>query len=782
MTNDATEDLFAEDLPPRPKKSRPKSSPPKTYKSYATVAVNQPVMGTFDYGIPESMLAQIEEGALVEVPFGGRLVRGCVINISEQPPKDVPARKIKALKRRITPEFHITPALIELSEWISAYYLAPLGETLASVSFIGFHDLAEKSTRLVSLADNWETIAAERKTATGRAAPITAAQRRVVDVLQQPETSLLQPGAVCSKAGVGASVVRKMIDDGLLTESYRTETRHDDYGAAARRDEPIALNPAQQAGFDSIAWAMDTRVAQTYLIHGVTGSGKTEVYLQAIAKALAEGGSAIVLVPEISLTPQTVERFRSRFCDTVGVYHSRLTAGQKFDLWRQVESGSCRIMVGARSALFTPFPNLALVVIDEEHETSYKQDSSPRYNARDMAVVRSNIEGHVVLLGSATPSIESYFNAKKGTYELIELPDRVDDLPLPPVRVIDMTREVREGRTPGLLSDDLHTAMTQALARNEQVLLFLNRRGFFNFVVCLACNTAIKCDHCDVTLTHHKPRQMLQCHYCGRDYPIPRKCPACESPELSMVGLGTQRMEETVQQEFPKANVIRMDLDTTRQRNAYIDAWRRIERGDVDVILGTQMIAKGIHLERVTLVGVPLADVSLFQPDFRSAERAFSVLTQVAGRAGRGDKPGQVIIQTYVPHHYAIQFAQNHDYLGFFEKELRVREVLRFPPHYRLISVLGSGTDAPRTAELFKEFARRARNASYAMGDAVMVLGPAPAPIHRIDDEYRWRLLLRGKDHRQLKQVIIKAIKRFEEVPGRTALRLTVDVDPQDLM
>ena len=782
MTKDSTDDLFAKDLPPPAKKSRPKISPPKTYRRYASVAVNQPVMGTFDYGIPDSMFDQMEQGALVEVPFGGRMARGCVVQINDYPPPDIPARKIKALKRRITPEFHITPALIKLAEWISGYYLAPLGETLAGVSFIGFHDLAEKSTRLVSLADTWEAVASERKTATGRAAPLTAAQRRVIELLKQPETTLLQPSAAAARADVGASVIRKMIADGLLVESYRTETRHDDYGAAARRDVAIVLNPAQQSGFEIIAQAMDAHAAKTFLIHGVTGSGKTEIYLQTIAKALAAGGDAIVLVPEISLTPQTVERFRSRFGDTVGVYHSRLTAGQKFDLWRQVKSGKCRIMVGARSALFTPFPNLQLVVIDEEHETSYKQDSSPRYHARDMAVVRSNIEGHVVLLGSATPSIESYFNAKKGTYELIDLPDRVDDLPMPPVRVIDMTREVRDGRSPGLLSDDLHTAMTQTLGRGEQVLLFLNRRGFFNFVVCLACNTAIRCDHCDVTLTHHKPRQMLQCHYCGRDYPIPRKCPACESPELSMVGLGTQRMEETVQQEFPNASVIRMDLDTTRQRNAYIDAWRRIERGDVDVILGTQMIAKGIHLERVTLVGVPLADVSLFQPDFRSAERAFSVLTQVAGRAGRGEKPGQVLIQTYVPHHYAIKFAQNHDYLGFFEKELRVREVLRFPPHYRLISVLGSGTDAPRTAELFKEFARRARNACYALGDAVMVLGPAPAPIHRIDDEYRWRLLLRGKDHRLLKQIIIKAMKRFEEVPGRTALRLTVDVDPQDLM
>jgi primosomal protein N' (replication factor Y) (superfamily II helicase) len=527
---------------------------------------------------------------------------------------------------------------------------------------------------------------------------------------------------------------------------------------------------------------MDAREARTFLLHGVTSSGKTEVYLQAIEKAVREGGCAIVLVPEISLTPQTVARFRSRFAEMVGVYHSRLTLGQKYDLWRRVRSGECRIMVGARSAIFTPFENLRVIVVDEEQETSYKQDSTPRYHARDVAVVLGRNRKAVVLLGSATPSIETYFNAQNGKYGLLVLPERIDRRPLPEVRVVDMTREAKENQSTDIFSTHLRTALEETLARGEQALLFLNRRGFFSFALCMSCSTVVRCAHCDVALTHHKPRNVLVCHYCSRECGVPKRCPECDSAGLSLVGIGTQRIEEHVAELLPEARVIRMDLDTTRRRNAFIDAWRSIEQGEVDIILGTQMIAKGFHLEQVTLVGVPLADVSLFQCDFRSAERAFSMLTQVAGRAGRGEKPGHVLIQTYVPYHYAIQYAQTHDYRGFYDKELQVRRTLRFPPHFRLVSVLASGRNLDQTVEHIRSLARHLQNAAFRTNDAVMVLGPAPAPIGRINDLYRWRLFLRGTDPRQMRQVLRDALARHAELPGKSAVQLVVDVDPQDLM
>ena len=784
MADDPTDDLFPmeQGTPPRAGGKSRRRTPPPPFALYARVAVNQPVTETFDYGVTEEMRPDVEVGAIVEVPFGRQVARGCVLELHPHPPAGVPPDRIRPVQRRLSPGFRIEAPLIHLAGWMSEYYLASPGEALACVSFIGFNDLRDKSVRMLRLSPAWEEAARTRRTATGRPAPLTPQQVRVIDALLSAGDAGLEPPLLRDASGAGDAVLNRLVADGLIEEARRTEHRHDEYGTPATRDTPLVMNAAQELVFGRIADAMDARRPDTFLIHGVTGSGKTEVYLRAIARALDEGGTAIVLVPEISLTPQTVDRFRSRFGAMVGVYHSRLTAGQKFDLWRQVHAGTCRIMVGARSALFTPFADLRVIVIDEEHETSYKQDSTPRYNARDMAIVRARQERCVVILGSATPSVETYHKALNGRFELLNLAERVDHRGMPPVRVVNMTKEVREGRNPGLFSEALHTAMTQALGRGEQVLLFLNRRGYFNFVVCLACSTPVTCAHCDVTLTHHKPRNILQCHYCAREYVMPRKCAACEATELSMVGLGTQRVEETVQEEFPGARVIRMDLDTTRQRNAYLDAWRRIERGEVDVILGTQMIAKGIHLERVTLVGVPLADVSLFQPDFRSAERAFSLLTQVAGRAGRGERPGQVIIQTFVPHHYAIRYAETHDYRGFFEKEITVRRVLRFPPHFRLVSILGSGRSQARTAELFKEFARHARNACFATGGAVTALGPVPAPIPRINDEYRWRLLLRGTDHRDLKRVVARALERFADTPGKSTIQLTIDVDPQDLM
>ncbi|MBX7246462.1 MAG: primosomal protein N', partial [Candidatus Sumerlaeaceae bacterium] len=632
--SDSMDDLFGD--VPKPRATRTPAAPVVIYRQYATVAVSEPVMSTYSFGVPDDLAGKLRIGSLVEVGFAGRTARGCVVELTDSLPQGISPARLKPVIRVITPEFAIPGDIVQLALWMADYYLSPPGDALNCASFIGLNDISEKTLLSYCLAPDWEIRAGERK--------LTVKQRAVVETLAAQENTPMGAAELGELANVGRSVIMKLLEYGVLCEIESVSDRGDDYGAAPQRDKPLAFNFRQQEAFETIVRQIETREPAVFLIHGVTGSGKTEVYLQAIASALDAGGDAIVLVPEISLTPQAVDRFRSRFGSVVGVYHSKLTLGQKFDLWRRVESGSCRIMVGARSALFTPFRNLRIIVIDEEHETSYKQDSSPRYHARELAIERSRRCGASVILGSATPSVESFYRAKCGEFRLLSLPDRIDERPMPEVRLIDMTREARDERNPGIFSGALEAAMNEALSRGEQVLLFLNRRGFFNFVVCMSCNSVVRCEHCDVSMTHHKFRDRLICHFCNRETQIPAICPDCGHNELSLIGLGTQRVEDEVKKRYPDKQVIRMDLDTTRQRTAFMDAWRRIESGEIDIILGTQMIAKGFHLENVTVVGVPLADVSLFQPDFRSAERAFSLLTQVAGRAGRGDKPGVVML------------------------------------------------------------------------------------------------------------------------------------------
>lgn len=754
------------------------------------------------YAVAPEAASALRIGSIVLVPFGPRRVQGCVLSLSQALSPDIDPAKIKPIQRILSPEFHVDPGLLSLAQWISEYYLAPIGETIGCVSFLGFNNVEEKTTAELKLAEEWHERLARAafdeldardipwqaeeplQTRADAAGPVKLSpkQRIVAGCFLSAGNRPMPAAALQAAAGVSRSVIAKLLARGILAVEHQPLLHKDDYAHARKRDAALPLNLAQGIALSRIASAMDAREPRTCVLYGVTGSGKTEVYLQAIGKALDEGGEAVVLVPEISLTPQTVARFRNRFGGTVGVYHSKLTLGQKLDLWQRIKRGECRVMVGARSAVFTPFEHLRIIAIDEEHETSYKQDAAPRYHARDVAIVRAQAEKAVVILGSATPSVETYFKAQTGKFELLTLPERIAVHPLPDVQVIDMTREIKENPDADLIAEPLRLAMNEALGRREQVLLFLNRRGFFNFMVCMDCNAIVRCKHCDVALTHHRPRNVLLCHYCASQYPLPKECAECGGSEVSLIGVGTQRVEERVQELFPKARIIRIDLDSTRRRTAFIDAWNRIERGEADIILGTQMVAKGFHLENVTLVGVPLADVSLFQPDFRCAERAFSILTQVAGRAGRGEKKGHVIVQTYVPYHYAVEFARTHDYPGFYEKEIQVRRVLRFPPHYRLISVLASGKDADRTNRMMKELARQLRDAAFRMQDAVTVLGPAPAPIARIRDEFRYRLLLRGKDHRVMKSVLRHGLDRCRELPGKTAVQFTVDVDPLDLM
>jgi len=738
--------------------------------------VHEPVFQLYTYKL-SSDLAHIKPGNLVEIPFGQRKTRGCVVSVLDNLPVHLSNVKMRSVVREVTPGFYVDSEILKLALWIAQYYISPPGDCCSCVSFIGLNDIASQTVRRYLITEKgFRVLHGEIPARLG------AKQIAALEWLAARNGEMATAEEIHTATGVSPATVKTLLGHGWIEEFIREVSRRDDYKAHGGTQTELPLSAEQQLAFDKISRFMDSSEPATFLLHGVTGSGKTEIYLQAIRKAVEMGGEAIVLVPEISLTPQTVDRFRKRFGDIVGVYHSRLTLGQKFDLWKNVISGHIKIMVGARSALFTPFQNLRVIVVDEEHEMTYKQDSSPRYHARDIAIKRAMDTDAVCILGSATPAIESFYKASNGKFHLLTLAERIDGRPMPPVTVVDMTEEIKDEGNPEFISRTLYRGMQEALARKEQVLLFLNRRGFFNFVICLQCHEAVKCRHCDVSLTHHRVTNKLMCHYCGREYVIPKQCPNCEADDLNMVGLGTERLEEIVQQTFSSARVMRLDLDTTKKRNAFMEMWKVLEAGAVDIILGTQMIAKGLHLENVTVVGLPLADGAFYQPDFRATERAFALMTQVAGRAGRGSKPGRVFLQTYVPHHYAVLYAQSHDYIGFYRKEVRVREVLRFPPFCRLMAVLGIGKKEDETADMIKQFTGLLKNHAHKYDNKVMVLGPAPAPLSKINDQYRWRVLLRSPEQSLMRKVLKQAMDQFQELPGKSHVQLIVDVDPMDLL
>ncbi len=743
---------------------------------YVEVAVHEPVFQLYTYRLPAE-LAHVPVGGIVEIPFGRQKTKGCVIRRFSALSDQLKSVRMRSVTREVTPGFIVTADILELALWIAKYYIAPPGDCCSCVSFVGLNDIAAQTIKRFLV-----TGAGLRALSGPVPVKMGQKQRQALEFLAGRRGAPATVDDINSATGASLSSIKSLISHDWAEEIVADVIRRDDYDQQSGSEAELAFSAEQQVAFEKIEQHMDKSIPSTFMLHGVTGSGKTEIYLQAIRKAVETGGEAIVLVPEISLTPQTVDRFRRRFGNIVGVYHSRLTLGQKFDLWREVMAGRIRIMVGARSALFTPFQNLRVIVVDEEHEITYKQDSSPRYHARDIAIKRAHDVNAVCILGSATPAIESYFKATTGKFQLLTLAERIDGKPMPPVTVVDMTQEIKDEDNPEFLSRRLFEAMGQCLSRKEQTLLFLNRRGFFNFVICLQCHEAVKCLHCDVALTHHRIGNKLMCHYCGKEYVIPKQCASCESTELNMVGLGTERLEEVVQQTFSSARVMRLDLDTMRRRNAFMEAWKILEKGDVDIILGTQMIAKGLHLENVTVVGLPLADGAFYQPDFRATERAFSLMTQVAGRAGRGAKPGRVILQTYVPNHYAVLFAQSHDYLGFYKKELRVREVLRFPPHSRLIAVLGIGKKEDETSDMVKEYTRLLKKHAQYQGEKVQVLGPSPAPLSKINDNFRWRVLLRSKEQHLMREVLRRAMEDFQDVKGKSHVQLIVDVDPMDLL
>src|SRR3990170_7248386 len=720
------------------------------------IAVGVSVNKTFHYHAPDKLKDRLVPGSRVLVPFGSRRIPGTVLGFPDKTDTGRLKSIIEVLDNPLPPE------LLELSRWMSDYYLYPLGQTIESVVPKALSRAKPKKKKSVRLL----TGSLQKKEGEGVRGKKQAALMRLL--LDRGEVSIEDLGAFSSqtiKSLCSAGIAEIMVKDA------EQDPEPEEFIPGA---QPL-LMPEQSEAARLIREAISAGTFASFLLHGVTGSGKTEVYLQAIHALAGSGAGAIVLVPEIALTPQLLFRFRQRFGNRVAVLHSGLTDRERADEYRRIQTGRVDVAIGARSAVFAPFARLGLVVVDEEHENSYKQDEGLRYHARDVAVMRAKFQNAVAILGSATPSLESYYNAKSGKYSYLRLANRVDHRPMPEVAVID----VKTLQTPALFSPRLVEGITQRLDRNEQVLLLLNRRGFSSVLICRDCGAAVKCPGCSVSLTYHKSEHKIKCHYCGYLTQPPDKCPSCGGIDLKLLGAGTQKIEEELRLLFPAARIKRMDSDTVKGRQAYDTLLGQVDRREVDILLGTQMVAKGHDFPSVTLVGVVDADVGLNLPDFRSAEKTFQLITQAAGRAGRGDITGDVIIQTMNPGHYSIQHSRTHDYDGFYDEELTYRTELGYPPVSRIIKLEFKSANESHAAEAAKTARDRIR--SLVKGKGIVILGPAPAPISRVRGQYRFQMLLLSSRREELRRLAVEGRNAVEEKYGRKC-KVIVDVDPVNLM
>ncbi|WP_459967520.1 primosomal protein N' [Paenibacillus sp. JCM 10914] len=622
-------------------------------------------------------------------------------------------------------------------------------------------------------------------------------QREVLQHLVEIEPFLpISQKELLQQLGVTAGTVKALVDKGLVVIED-VEVFRDPYkGRHFKPSEPLALTAEQQAVYRNIVHKLDERRHGIFLLHGVTGSGKTEIYLQTIQRALEQERQAIVLVPEISLTPQMVERFKARFGDRVAVMHSRLSDGERYDEWRKIREGRASVVVGARSAVFAPFDRLGLIIMDEEHETSYKQEETPKYHARDVAIQRAAMSGAAVILGSATPSLESYYAARSQSNDdfapmLLEMPTRALGNKLPEVQIVDMREELREGNR-SMFSRSLHEGIAARLEREEQIVLLLNRRGYSTFVMCRSCGYVAGCPECDISLTYHQKSNNLRCHYCGYAAQAPEVCPDCDSEHIRYFGTGTQRVEEELAKLFPGIRVIRMDVDTTTEKGSHEKLLKQFREKKADVLLGTQMVAKGLDFPDVTLVGVITADSALNLPDFRAAEKTFQLLTQVAGRAGRHQLPGEVVIQSYTPEHYSIIHASGHDYLSFVRDELKHRKALHYPPYCRLILVTLSHEQLPLLVRIAENFAADVKHEARQRGwlgsldrfdaNALDILGPVASPIPRLKNRYRFQCMIKWRGSMDAVSLIRELAEGLQDSVRDGKLQISMDVDPQMLM
>jgi primosomal protein N' (replication factor Y) len=733
----------------------------------AKVAVDLSLDREFDYLIPEPLRPLIEIGSRVEVPFRSRNVTGFVVGFADQSAFS----ELKPIGKVLGDKSLITETVMKLARWMSAYYLTPFEVCVRAVlpAVVRRKANGEKKQLMVSLnADEASSLICDN---------VTPKQQAVLHGLEKNGPMLLSE--LTAVAEVSAATVKALEKKGRVTISNESVYRDPHEGVELLKTDPLPLMEQQSVALKQIVDAMGEPEPPVILLHGVTGSGKTEVYLQAIAHALEQGRGAIVLVPEIALTPQTVDRFRARFADKperVAVLHSSLSDGERYDEWHRIRSGEAQIVVGARSALFAPVHNLGLIVVDEEHEPTYKQDEAPRYSARDMAVMRGRLEKCAVLLGSATPALESFSNAKGGKYRYADLPIRVDDRRMPMMRIVDMRIAAEREGKPVLFSRELVEAIRIRLDRAEQTMIFLNRRGFSASLLCPECGYVSECDQCSVGMTFHKARARLVCHICGEEKPAPLRCPKCNSPDFRYAGAGTEKIEEVMLKLFPRARIERMDSDTMRRKNAHRDILAKFRTGKIDILIGTQMIAKGLDFPNVTLVGVVNPDHALHMADFRAGERVFQLLTQVAGRAGRGELSGEVIVQTYTPHHPAIQAARRMDFAGFCDQELAFRKELSYPPYAHLTCITLRGKVEAEVEKAAEDFFQCLE----IPASGGLILSPAmPAPIARMRGEYRWQILLRATRTKAINDRV-RAASQAMKWPK--SVKVTVDVDATSLL
>jgi primosomal protein N' (replication factor Y) len=741
--------------------------------SYAEVAVPLHVFQTFTYRLSPEQSVQAEVGARLVVPLGRNLVTGYVVSLHDELPAELGEIDVKDAHTLVDIEPVCNREILQLARWVADYYACPLGEVIKAAlppgmtpkSRSGSKFVKPKLRRFVRLLPN----STEPK--------LTDTQRRVLATLESNGPMSLQ--SLLNTAETSASTITSL-EKKALVEIYDDAIRRDPLAETLGvTDAEHRLTAAQSSVLTQIEQQMNSGAYAAFLLHGVTGSGKTEIYMRAMNKALSLGRSAMMLVPEIALTPVFSRRLRARFGDQVAIFHSSLQKGERFDEWTRVRNGDARVVIGTRSAVFAPVKNLGLIVVDEEHEASYRQQESPYYNARDVAIVRAQKESATVVLGSATPSLESFHNARKGKYHFVTLPERIGARPMAEAKIVDMRSVfVRHGK-PRVFSDELLEAIRETRERGEQSIILLNRRGYSSFILCRSCGETIQCPNCDVTLTYHRSERVIVCHYCNHREAVPRVCPSCGKKYIYYVGEGTEQLEEMLRLLFPALRVARIDRDTTARRKVFEQSLADFSAGRIDTLVGTQMLAKGHDFPNVTLVGVVSVDAGLALPDFRSAERTFQLITQVAGRAGRGDRPGRVLIQTYHPYHYALRHACAQDYEGFYEEELHYRQNHSYPPFVALATLLVHGPDLGKvrndSLELRKQLdlVNRERKCR--------VLGPAPAPLSRLKGEHRFQLLIKSRSRKDLREVADGALRKVAE--GGVNLRsINLEIDPVSIM
>lgn len=799
----------------------------------AEIIVDVPTMQTntpYSYTVPEKFTGQLQPGMRVIVPFGNgsRKVQGFVWRLADKPiTADI---KLKAIDTLLDLSPVVSDELMQLADWLAqttyAYTITCLQTMLPNALKATYEkwvlptpELSEILRKQLFGTENrllWDDSLSpeivEQLIKLNRQHLITvdyavkdragvkritliqpAMDAKQLDLAKQNlrKTAVKQAALITflmthrepitqtkleHEINVTSTIIRTGETNGWLTRTQQ-EVYRDPFQTAVVKTASLMLNEDQQAAVDQINAAAAKGTPTTFLLEGVTGSGKTEVYLQAIEHALSQGKQALMLVPEISLTPQIVGRVRGRFGQQVAVLHSGLSAGERFDEWRRISRGEAKVVVGARSAIFAPLSNLGIIIVDEEHESSYKQDDNPRYHARDVALWRSRYYHCPVVLGSATPSLESRARAQKGAYTRLVLPQRVNRQALPEVTVVDMTAELRK-HAESNFSGQLLDAVKARLERGEQSLLMLNRRGYSSFVMCRDCGFVLPCPNCDISLTLHMDTHTMKCHYCGHEEPIPRVCPNCHSRHIRYYGTGTQKVEQELQTLLPNARIIRMDVDTTRRKGAHERLLKQFGDHQADILLGTQMIAKGLDFPDVTLVGVLNADTSLGLPDFRASERTFQLLTQVSGRAGRADKPGQVFIQTYNPDHYAIQLAKTQNYETFFGKEMQLRHRGNYPPYYFAVKIMASDLDERKAAEAMIQIVRQLKT---VLSPAAIMLGPTPSAIARVNKRYYYQLVIKYKKEPQLDQALFQLLEQAQK-SSRGGLQIAIDRNPMSFM